>query len=98
MLDPQKLEDIAARLAAVLPPGLLGLRKELQDNFQAVLRANLERLDLVSRERFDIQAQLLTRTQERLAAMELRLSQLEAPGLPAQPLPQKATQVGEGEI
>ena len=95
MLDPQKIEDVAARLVSVLPPGLLGLRRELEENFRAVLRANLERFDLVSRERFDIQAQLLSRTQERLLQLEQRLAQLE--GEPAL-LPPKTVQVGEGEI
>ena len=78
MLDPKKLEEVAAKLAAVLPPGLSGLRRELEDNFRAVLRANLERLDLVSRERFDIQATLLQRTQERLLQLESRLAVLES--------------------
>ena len=72
------IEELAARLAALLPPGLKGLRTELQDNFRAVLRANLEKLDLVSRERFDVQAELLARTQARLAALEKRLKRLES--------------------
>ena len=71
------LEDLAARLAQVLPPGLKGLRAELEDNFRAVLRANLERFDLVSRERFDAQAELLARTQVQLEALEQRLRNLE---------------------
>jgi BMFP domain-containing protein YqiC len=77
MLDPKNLEDLAARLTRALPPGLRGIRNELEDNFRAVLRANLDRLELVSRERFDVQAELLSRTQARLAAMEKRLKELE---------------------
>lgn len=77
MLDARQLEDLAAKLGAVIPPSLKGLRSELEENFRAVLRANLERLELVSRERFDLQAELLARTQTRLAAMELRLQSLE---------------------
>lgn len=78
MLESQKLEELAARLAAVLPPGVMGLRKELEDNFRAVLRANLERFDLVSRERFDIQAQLLSRSIARIELLEQRLKALES--------------------
>lgn len=78
MLEPKHLEELAARLARVIPPGLKGLRTELEDNFRAVLRANLDRLELVSRERFDAQAELLARTQARLAALEKRLKSLEA--------------------
>lgn len=77
MNDFRGIEELAERLAAILPPGLKGLRAELEDNFRAVLRANLERWDLVSRERFDVQAELLVRTQARLKALEARLAALE---------------------
>ena len=77
MIDPRQLEDLASRLGAVIPPGLRGMKRELEDNFRAVLRANLEKWDLVSRERFDIQAELLARTQARLSALEKRLIELE---------------------
>jgi BMFP domain-containing protein YqiC len=77
MLDPKQLEELAARLTRVIPPGLKGLRTELEDNFRAVLRANLDRLELVSRERFDAQAELLARTQKKLSALEKRLKALE---------------------
>lgn len=72
-----RIEDIAERLAQALPPGLKGLRTELEDNFRAILRANLERFDLVSRERFEAQAELLARTEAKLAALERRLEELE---------------------
>jgi len=77
MAESRKVEEIAARLAQALPPGLKTLRSELEDNFRAILRANLERFDLVSRERFDAQAELLARTQAKLEALEQRLAQLE---------------------
>ncbi|MGH8461074.1 MAG: accessory factor UbiK family protein [Stenotrophobium sp.] len=77
MLEAKQLEDLAAKLSQVIPPGLRGLRHELEDNFRAVLRANLERFDLVARDRFDVQAELLARTQARLAALEKRLAALE---------------------
>ena len=77
MADPRLLEDLAARLARVLPPGLTGLRAELEDNFRAILKNNLERFDLVSRERFEAQAELLKKTEAKLAALEQRLEQLE---------------------
>ena len=77
MLDPKNLEELAARLARVIPPGLKGLGAELEDNFRAVLRASLDRLELVSRERFDTQAELLSRTQAKLSAIEKRMKALE---------------------
>ncbi len=75
--DTRQLEELAARLSQLLPPSLKGLRHELEDNFRAVLRANLEKWDLVSRERFDVQAELLAKTQARLASMDQRLAELE---------------------
>ncbi|MGQ0620306.1 MAG: accessory factor UbiK family protein [Panacagrimonas sp.] len=78
MNEFKAIEDLAERLAAILPPGLKSLRAELEDNFRAVLRANLERWDLVSRERFDVQAELLVRTQARLKQVEARLAALES--------------------
>lgn len=76
---PQRpiLEELAARLAQVLPPGLKGLRSELEDNFRTVLKANLDRFELVSRERFDAQAEVLAQTQAQLAELEERLKALE---------------------
>lgn len=76
-MDTRQLEELAAKLSQLLPPGLKGLRRELEDNFRAVLLANLEKWDLVSRERFDTQAELLARTQSKLAAMERRLGEVE---------------------
>lgn len=75
--DPRQLEELAAKLSQLLPPSLQGLRRELEDNFRAVLRANLEKWDLVSRERFEVQAEVLARTQRKLAALEQRLLALE---------------------
>ncbi len=77
MVETRQLEELAARLSKLLPPSLSGLRSELEDNFRAVLRANLEKWDLVSRDRFDTQAELLARTQARLATLEQRLKVLE---------------------
>ena len=76
-MGPKDIEDLAGRLAGLLPPGLKTLRAELQDNFRAVLASQLERLDLVSRERFDVQAELLARTQAKLKALEARVAGLE---------------------
>ncbi len=72
-----RIEELAEKLAGLLPPGLKTLRVELQDNFRAVLRANLEKLDLVSRERFDVQAEMLVRAQAKLKLLEVRVKQLE---------------------
>lgn len=77
MSNAPQLEDLARKLGQVLPPGFAGIRSEIEDNFRAILRAHLDRLDLVSRERFEVQAALLSRTQQKLEALEQRLRTIE---------------------
>lgn len=77
MANNKRVEDFAEKLARVVPESFQGLRSELGHNFRALLQANLERLDLVSRERFEVQAAQLTRAQRRLEALEERLRVLE---------------------
>jgi len=61
-----------------VPPGVTALRRDLEDNFKAVLQAGLTRLDLVSRQEFDVQAAVLRRTREKLEALEARVAALES--------------------
>lgn len=77
MTKNNRVEDFAERLARALPGSLQGLRSEVEHNFRALLQANLERLDLVGRERFDVQAAQLARAQQRLQVLEKRLKVLE---------------------
>lgn len=76
--DPQSLEELARRLAEAVPPGLNALRSDLEQNFRAVLQGGLAKLDLVTREEFDVQAAVLRRSRERLGALERRIAELEA--------------------
>lgn len=76
-MDPRSLDELARRLAAAVPPGVAALRRDLEENFKAVLQAGLSKLDLVSRQEFDVQAGVLRRTREKLEALEARLAELE---------------------
>ncbi|MBM5810582.1 MAG: accessory factor UbiK family protein [Gammaproteobacteria bacterium] len=76
--DPQSLEELARRLAEAVPPGLNALRSDLEQNFRAVLQGGLAKLELVTREEFDVQAAVLRRSRERLEALERRIAELEA--------------------
>lgn len=77
-LDPRFLDDLARRLSEAVPPQLAALRNDLQANFRGVLQSGLARLDLVTRQEFDVQTGVLARTREKLHAMESRLAALEA--------------------
>jgi len=76
-MDAKGLDDLARRLAEAVPPSLRNLGRDLESNFKAVLQAQLAKLDLVSRNEFDVQAALLARTQATLTAMEARLKDIE---------------------
>jgi hypothetical protein len=72
------LDELARRLAESVPPSLRSFANDLESNFKAVLQAQLAKLDLVSRNEFEVQSALLARTQAALAAMEQRLKDIEA--------------------
>jgi ubiquinone biosynthesis accessory factor UbiK len=75
--DPKSLDELARKLADAVPPGLTALKNDLEQNFKAVLQSGLAKLDLVTRQEFDIQAAVLRRSRERLEEIEKRLSALE---------------------
>ena len=76
MIDLAQLDELARRLSSLVPPGLREGREELQQNFKSVLQAGLGKLDLVTREEFDVQRAVLLRTREKLDALEQRLAEL----------------------
>ncbi|HWW28830.1 MAG TPA: accessory factor UbiK family protein [Steroidobacteraceae bacterium] len=72
------LDDLARRLADSVPESLRAFGRDMENNFKAVLQAQLSKLDLVTRQDFDVQAAILERTQTKLAALEARLKEIEA--------------------
>lgn len=77
MFDPKALDNIADRLASVLPPGLNQFKDDMEKNLHALLQSSLSRLDLVSREEFEVQKAVLAKTRSRLEELEKRLAELE---------------------
>lgn len=75
--DPKSLDDLARKLAEAVPPGLAALGNDLEQNFKAVLQGGLAKLDLVTRQEFDIQAAVLRRSRELLEELEKRIAALE---------------------
>jgi BMFP domain-containing protein YqiC len=76
MIDLAQLDELARRLSSLVPPGLRDGREELQQNFKSVLQAGLGKLDLVTREEFDVQRAVLARTRDKLEALERQLAEL----------------------
>lgn len=76
--DPRLIDDLARRLAGAVPENVAALRRDLEQNFKGVLQSQLARLELVTREEFDVQSAVLRRTREKLAALEQRLAEIES--------------------
>jgi hypothetical protein len=77
MIDTKKLEDVVNSFTQALPPGVLQLQEDMEKHIKAALTATFNKLDLVTREEFDVQTQVLHRTREKLEALEKRVSELE---------------------
>ncbi|MGP3592682.1 ubiquinone biosynthesis accessory factor UbiK [Vagococcus sp. WN89Y] len=80
MIDPKKIEQIARQVHESMPKGIREFGEDVEKKIRQTLQAQLTRLDLVSREEFDVQTQVLLRTREKLAMLEQRLSELENQG------------------
>lgn len=77
MFNPKILDDISAKLNEVVANSPA---KDVEKNVRALLAQGFAKLDLVTREEFDVQAQLLARTQQRLSELEARVAVLETRG------------------
>ncbi|HEY8520275.1 MAG TPA: accessory factor UbiK family protein [Gammaproteobacteria bacterium] len=71
------LDELARQLAQSVPQNLKVLGEDLERNFKALLKSGLERMEVVTREEFDVQRAVLERTREKLEALEARLAELE---------------------
>jgi BMFP domain-containing protein YqiC len=76
-MSDESIENLARKLAESLPEGLRSVGKEVENNFRSVLRTSLSKLDLVTREEFEVQEAVLARTREKLEALEARLAAFE---------------------
>lgn len=77
MISKLKLDELAQRVAAMLPDGAQAFSEDVKKNLKAALEAGLAKLDLVTREEFDVQAALLARTRAKVDALEKQLGEME---------------------
>lgn len=83
--DPGALDDLARRLADSLPRGARLMREDAERNFRAVLESAVRRLDLVTREELEVQAEVLARTREKVDALQRRIAELERQAQQSEP-------------
>lgn len=75
-----QIDELARQLANAVPRNIRALGEDLEKNFRALLVSGFERMDLVTREDFDLQAAVLERTREKLEVLEDRIARLEDTG------------------
>ena len=85
MIDPKLLDDLARRLADAVPPGIREIQQDMEKNLRSILQVTLSKLDLVTREEFDVQSRLLARTREKLDKLESMIAAQEAQTPPNEP-------------
>ena len=71
------LDDLARQLAENVPENLRSIGDDLQRSFKTLLQSGLDRMELVTREEYDVQKAVLERTREKLEGLEGRLTELE---------------------
>ena len=76
MLDIKSVDELTRKLSASLPPGLRDLREDTEARFRAVLQAGLEKMELVTREEFEVQTAVLARTRKKLTELEKQIDKL----------------------
>jgi len=76
MFDPKQFDDLAKKLFASLPGSFQNFENEIQQKFKEILQATFARMDLVTREEFDIQMKVLARTREKLDALQKQVDAL----------------------
>lgn len=77
MIDSKMIDDLAKRVSDSLPEPIRSFQKDMEKQIRSTLTQGFERLDLVTREDFDVQVTLLERTRARLRELEERVSKLE---------------------
>ena len=83
-IDLAHIDELARRLSSLVPGSLRDSREDLQQNFKAVLQTGLGKLDLVTRDEFDVQRAVLLRTRDKLNELQRVVARMEAAQLAAQ--------------
>ncbi len=77
MLNPKIIEDLAEKFTQSIPPGAKAFQKDIESNFKQAMQSVISRLDLVTREEFDVQTKVLARTREKIDQLEKTLEAMQ---------------------
>lgn len=78
MFDPKQLDELTDRLVGLLPKGVVDMQKDVEKNVRAMVQSTFAKMDLVTREEFDVQTAVLARTREKLEKLEKQIAELES--------------------
>ncbi len=78
MINAKKIEEIAKQVTEAIPSSVKNLASDFEEKTKMLLQRKLAQLDVVTREEFDVQTQVLIKTREKIAAMEAKIAELEA--------------------
>ncbi|WP_298626609.1 accessory factor UbiK family protein [uncultured Legionella sp.] len=76
MFDPKQFDELAQKLFAALPLSLQNIENDIQQKFKDILQATFTRMDLITRDEFDVQCKVLTRTREKLEQLQNQVDEL----------------------
>jgi BMFP domain-containing protein YqiC len=77
MLDLRLIDDLSRKLSEAMPPGFSRLKEESEEQFRLVLTRAFERMNMVTREEFDAQSEVLLRTRQKLEKLKVQIEELE---------------------
>ncbi|MDQ7049975.1 MAG: accessory factor UbiK family protein [Enterobacterales bacterium] len=77
MLDSSKIEELADKFSQSIPAGAKNFQQDIEKNFKQVLQSLVTKMDLVTREEFDVQTKVLQRTREKIDQLEKQMAQME---------------------
>lgn len=75
--DPKQLDELTDKVMNLLPKGVRDVQQDIEKNVRAVLQSTFAKMDLVTREEFDVQSAVLARTREKLEQLEKKVAELE---------------------
>lgn len=78
MINAKKIEEIARQITDAIPPGVKTMAEGAEEKIKQTLQAQLAKLDVVTREEFDVQTKVLAKTRAKLDALEAKIAELEA--------------------
>jgi len=77
MIDHKVMDELASKIAGLVPPGVKGIQEDIEKSIQGALQSAFTRMELVTREEFDVQSEVLSRTRSKLELLEKQVAALE---------------------